>query len=441
MTLIQTGRLQLIPLTLEQLQNYITNPTKLEQKLGFAVSREIVTDRLRRAIAMKVGKMERVPPLEHEWYTYWLIVLKDQPFGAGLAGFKGLPDAQGQAEIGYGIDPICQNKGYMTEAVKALIEWAFQDARCRAVIAPDTKKWNTASNHVLKKAGMQVYGETKDALDWRMDEEEQAKFSTNAENNIRAEGAMKTKILITGGCGEIGSYFAKFAADRYQVRIVDRVAWDPQDQGSPPGESLVADLQDPAACRKACEDMDLVVHLAADPDPEADFYGSLLSNNIQGTYNMFRAAKDAGCKRFIFASSAHVVSAYPAGIQIDQERTLKPGNLYGATKCFGEALAAYFAYREQLSSIVLRIGAYTFPKDYENFSLEELDAFLDPDDFNQLLIRCLETPEIQFAIAHAISNNRYKRLDLSETREIFGYRPKADAFEIFRVLPGGEGVA
>ena len=159
-------------------------------------------------------------------------------------------------------------------------------------------------------------------------------------------------------------------------------------------------------------------------------------NNILATHNMFRAAKEAGCQRFIFASSAHVVSAYAADIQVKTDMAVKPGNIYGATKCFGEALAAYYAYVEGLPGIVLRIGAYIFPEEYEHFGLEEMDAFLDPDDFNELLIKCIETPDINFAIAHAISNNRYKRLDLTETRERFGYQPKADAFEIFNMFPG-----
>ena len=246
---------------------------------------------------------------------------------------------------------------------------------------------------------------------------------------------MKTKILITGGCGKIGSYFAKYAADQYHLRVADKVAWNAEKQGSLFAESIVIDLQDIAACRKACEDMDMVIHLAADANPEADFHVSLLSNNIIATHNMFRAAKDAGCKRFIFASSAHVVSAYAADIQIHSEMAVRPQNIYGATKCFGEALGAYFAYTEGLPTIVLRIGAYTFPEGYGHFRMEEIDAFIDPDDLNQLLVRCLETPDIKFAIAHAISNNRYKRLDLSDTREIFGYEPKADAFEIFNILP------
>lgn len=246
---------------------------------------------------------------------------------------------------------------------------------------------------------------------------------------------MKSKILITGGCGKIGSYFAKRVADKYYVRVADKVAWNLTKQGSLSGESIVTDLQDITACRKVCEGIDIVIHLAADANPEADFSTSLLGNNIVTTYNMFRAAKDAGCKRFIFASSAHVVSAYAADIQISSGMAVKPKNIYGATKCFGEALAAYFAYTEGLSSIVIRIGAYVFPEEYEHFDLMEIDAFLDPDDFNELLIKCLEAPNINFAIAHAISNNRYKRFDLTETRDRFGYQPKADAFEIFNVLP------
>jgi nucleoside-diphosphate-sugar epimerase len=246
---------------------------------------------------------------------------------------------------------------------------------------------------------------------------------------------MKPKILITGGCGKIGSYFAKFAADQYAIRIVDKVAWDTRKHGPLPGESRVADLQDLAACREACEGMDMVVHLAADADPHADFMGSLLGNNILASYNMFRAAKDAGCKRFIFASSVHVASGYPADIQFKRDMTVRPKNLYGVSKCYGEALAAYFAYTEGLPAIVLRIGAYTFPEKYGHFSLAEMDAFLDPDDFNRLLIKCMQTPGIDYAIAHAISNNRFKRLDLTETRAVFGYQPQADAFEIFGFTP------
>jgi nucleoside-diphosphate-sugar epimerase len=237
------------------------------------------------------------------------------------------------------------------------------------------------------------------------------------------------KILITGGCGKIGSYFARFACDRYTLRLVDKVAWDTSCLGEPPGESLVLDLQDLKACRRACDNMDMVIHLAADADPDADFLGSLLANNILATYNMFQAAKDAGCKRFIYASSAHAMSAYPRDMQIKTDMPVKPGNLYGVSKCFGEALASHFAINEGLPSIAVRIGAYLFPGEL-NPNSTEIDAYLHPDDFNQLLIQCLEVPDISFAIVNAISDNYFKRLDLTETRRILRYHPQADGFKL-----------
>lgn len=244
----------------------------------------------------------------------------------------------------------------------------------------------------------------------------------------------KSKILITGGCGKIGSYFARFAADQYDLRIADKVAWDTKKLGNLPGEILICDLQNLDDCRKACSGMDMVIHLAANRSPKADFLDSLLANNIIAAYNMFRAAKEAGCKRFIYASSVHVVDAYPPDVQVKADMPVRPKNLYGVSKCFGEALAAYFAFNEMLPSIVLRIGAYISPEELDQWSFNEPTSFISADDLNELLIKCLETSDITFAIAHAISDNRIKRLDLAETREILGYQPHADAFAILEAI-------
>ena len=246
--------------------------------------------------------------------------------------------------------------------------------------------------------------------------------------------SLKPKILITGGCGKIGSHFSRFAVDKYDVRIVDKAAWEAKKLGPLPGECLVGDLQNLETCQKACQGIDMVIHLAADRSPKADFLDSLLANNIIAAYNMFRAAKEAGCKRFIYASSVHVVDAYPPEVQVKVNMPVRPKNLYGVSKCFGEALAAFFAFNEKLPSIVLRIGAYISPEEYEQWSFNERNAFLSTDDLNELLLKCLETPAITFAIAHAISDNRNKRLDLTETTEILGYTPKADAYVIFEAL-------
>ena len=166
---ILTLHLKLIALTPEQLKLYLEAPDRLERALGFPVARDILTEVAQRAIRIKLSKMAQAPAQNYAWYTYWLVVPTGQPYGAGLAGFKGVPDDRGEVEIGYGIDPACQGKGYATEAAKALIAWAFQSPDCASVIAPNTKKSNIASNRVLKKAGMRIYAETVDAISWRID--------------------------------------------------------------------------------------------------------------------------------------------------------------------------------------------------------------------------------------------------------------------------------
>lgn len=166
---LQTDRLRLLALSDQQLRRYLETPDQLEIELGIPVSRAVVTARVQRAIQMKLDKMAYVHPDRWSWYTYWLIIVHTIPFGAGLAGFKGFPDQYGESEIGYGIDPAYQGKGYMTEAAHCLIQWAFCEPACQAVVARDTKKWNMASRRILEKVGMRVYAESEDALWYRLD--------------------------------------------------------------------------------------------------------------------------------------------------------------------------------------------------------------------------------------------------------------------------------
>jgi ribosomal-protein-alanine N-acetyltransferase len=165
---LQTARLHLIPMSPSQLRRYLYDLSSLEAELGLEVSQAIMAAPLRRAIGMKLAGGERLATADWLWVTYWLIVIRQSRFGAGLIGFKGLPDAQGNVEIGYGIDPVARRQGYVTEAVTALIQWAFQFDACQ-VIQADTLKTNLGSRRVLQKVGMTVYEETADKLFWRLE--------------------------------------------------------------------------------------------------------------------------------------------------------------------------------------------------------------------------------------------------------------------------------
>jgi NAD+ dependent glucose-6-phosphate dehydrogenase len=242
------------------------------------------------------------------------------------------------------------------------------------------------------------------------------------------------RVLLTGAAGRIGTAFFAETADRYQFRLADLDVSSLRAVND--HEVVEINIADLDACHAACAGMDAVVHLAADPSPDAEFYPSLLENNVKGVYNIFRAAKDAGCRRVIFASSVHAVVGYPPDKPISTDVAVRPINMYGATKCFGEAVAACFAYGEGLPAIAIRIGAYEAPWLHADPTPANLSAYISPRDLNQLIVRSLEAPtDLRFAVVNGQSNNRIKRFDLTTARELLGYAPQDDAFSLFGVTP------
>ena len=78
-------------------------------------------------------------------------------------------------------------------------------------------------------------------------------------------------------------------------------------------------------------------------------------------------------------------------------------------------LGAYYAYQQNIEVIAIRIGAFQYQQDYSQLSSRDLSAWSEPVDVCSLLINSIETDlnDEPFVIAHGISNNRFKRLDIT----------------------------
>lgn len=85
---------------------------------------------------------------------------------AGGVCFKGPPDARGEVEIGYGLDPRFRGHGYMMEAVGAAISWALLQEGVTAVLA-ETDPDNRPSHAVLARCGLRRDRETPTSWWWR----------------------------------------------------------------------------------------------------------------------------------------------------------------------------------------------------------------------------------------------------------------------------------
>jgi len=238
-------------------------------------------------------------------------------------------------------------------------------------------------------------------------------------------GSGKRSVLVTGAAGHIGSYFAERAQQKYDLRLMVQHESDSAKIGGF-GKVVECDLMDLDGLKKACTGVDTVLHLAGHASPNTT-WESLRNENITGTYNVFAAAKSASVRRVIYASSIHAVSGYAPDIQVKPNDPVNPGDLYGVSKCFGEALARYMAEQEGLSSICIRIGAFqSIENAQKSTSAAMIDAWISPRDLEHLIEKCIDDDRLQFAIFHGLSDNRFKRLDISTARELLTYAPQDD---------------
>jgi uronate dehydrogenase len=233
----------------------------------------------------------------------------------------------------------------------------------------------------------------------------------------------RRRVLVTGAAGRIGRGFAAVALPRYELRLTDRPEADAS-VVTAPEPVISARLDRLEELAPIFEGVDTVVHLAAQPSPRAE-WDQLLPDNIIATYNVFAAAEAAGCRRVVYASSVHAVSGYPRGHQVSGADPVNPGDLYGVSKCFGEALGRYMAEQRGLSVIAVRIGAFQ-PLDSASGPQSQWlsDIFVAPPDLFQLLCRAIDVEGIRFALVHAASDNDAMRMDITDTRALLGYAPE-----------------
>lgn len=237
----------------------------------------------------------------------------------------------------------------------------------------------------------------------------------------------RDKLLITGAAGTIGRLLTEHLRDRYALVLTDKVAAPAADLPYSP-----ADISDFGAVERVFDahpGIHTVIHLAADIRIVAP-WESLLPNNIVGTYNVFEAAHEAGCKRILFASSVNAVDGYPPDVQIPTSLPVAPANLYGASKAWGEALGRLYADRKGMAVHCLRLGWVT-PHDGEPLRTRAKHDLLRMAITHRDLVRLFESclaSSVHFGIFHGVSDNASKRLDISDTRERTGYAPRDDAY-------------
>jgi RimJ/RimL family protein N-acetyltransferase len=166
--MIETERLIIKPLTYEQLTKYVRLDNSLETELDLnATSRTISAD-LKEALEQTILPNVADSNKNYLFSTIWTLISKADNKMVGDLCFVGEPDADGVIEIGYGTYEEFRKRGFMTEAVGAMIKWAKKQPDIRTIIA-STDKTNVDSYSVLQRNNFQKSGETETLYNWRLE--------------------------------------------------------------------------------------------------------------------------------------------------------------------------------------------------------------------------------------------------------------------------------
>ncbi len=233
----------------------------------------------------------------------------------------------------------------------------------------------------------------------------------------------KKRVLITGAGGRIGRNLTERLGDRYDLRLHYHAQVPDDALGT---DTVAAEISDYDTIAPAMEGIDAVVHMAGEPSVAAS-WPDVLEANIQGTYNVFEAARAAGVKKIVFASTNHVMGMYDrdGAWPVYANQPVRPDSLYGVSKAFGENLGRHYHDQYGLSVICLRIGWYMpEPKD----EISEW-MWLSPRDCAQIVWRAIESP-LGFGTFYAISANSGRHWDITDAIEKLGYRPEDDAAKV-----------
>ncbi len=227
---------------------------------------------------------------------------------------------------------------------------------------------------------------------------------------------------MTGPGGRVGTQIVPLLREHFSLRLLDAQPLTAEEED----EVLQVDIRDFAGVREACRGIRTVIHLAAISD-EDDFHSRLLPVNLEGAYNVFEAARQAGVKKILFASTGQTVLHYSRSAPVTPEMPVRPWTVYACTKVFGEALARYYHDQYGLATICLRICWFQ-PYDSPALRTERDLArhWCSPRDLTQLIVKAIRS-DVSWGIFFGISNNKTRVWDISNARELLGYAPEDDS--------------
>jgi uronate dehydrogenase len=220
------------------------------------------------------------------------------------------------------------------------------------------------------------------------------------------------RVLITGASGRVGRLLTKAWRGRYDLSLTDIRPRPEQDTL----RFVQADAADFQRMAPLCRGIQTVVHLAGVPSPLAA-WSELRHHNLHSLRTVLRAARDAGCRRVVYASSVTV--------------DVQPDTDYARSKRLGERIAERYTAADGLSVVCVRLGRVTAARATALWpTAYYLPYVVIEEDMIRGFTCCVDQALPAFSVVTMVSKNRRTHLDVSESQRLLGYQPTLDAFAL-----------
>jgi dTDP-glucose 4,6-dehydratase len=171
------------------------------------------------------------------------------------------------------------------------------------------------------------------------------------------------RVLVTGGCGFIGSHFVRgLAAGGDEVVVLDKLTYSGRREnlGGVECELHVGDIADPEAVERAARGCEAIVNFAAETHVDRSILeaGDFIRTDVYGTHVLLERAREAGL-RFLQVSTDEVYGDVPPGVSSTEADPLRPSSPYSASKAGGDLQVLAYVRTYGVNASVTR-GANTY---------------------------------------------------------------------------------